>query len=212
MAEWQEASHGPYGEDGDVGGEYALELLDNLLAPKTVMPFAPDETPRWDKSDQDGFEWLFALQDNMDYLDPAADLDAPATGHVAAPWHCCTVALPFSESERYWLIDAQRRHWRSYPQRDPEVPLSESIVGVETTVMSGGLRRALHGRDLVRRWASWRREADEFAGQGGLTTALFLLDHLAYELVPDEFSKPDFSERFPHVAEFDARATQPRQD
>jgi hypothetical protein len=195
---------GPYGRDGDEGGEHALQLLENLLAPKTPMPFAPDETPRWDETDRRGFDYLYALHGDMDCIDPSWEMNGPGTGELTEPWHHLTAALPFSEGERYWMIDAQHKHRRRH--RDPGVPLPKSLITVETTVMSGGLRQAVRGRDLVRRWAAWRREADEFAGQGGLTTALFLLDHLAYELVPAEFSKPDLREQYPHVAEFDARA------
>jgi hypothetical protein len=196
---------GPYGGIGDEGGEHALQLLENLLAPKTPMPFASGETPRWDDTDQQGFHFLFGLQSDINCIDPSYD-DTISTGEIIDPWHGIATALPFSEAERYWMLEAQRRHWRTHRQRDPEVPLTESIVSVETTVMSAGVRQVLRGRDLARRWAAWRREADEFSGQGGLTTALSMLNHIAYELVPDAFSRPGFSEQYPRVAEFDARA------
>jgi hypothetical protein len=193
--------HGPYGSIGDGTGVDALQLLDNLLAPKTPMPFEPGEAPRWDEADWSGFDHLYALQGGMDCIDPSWNVDGLSTGELIRPWQHLTTALPFSEAERFWMIDASREHWRKH--RTPD--LSNEIVTVETTVMSAGLRQVLRGRDLVRRWASWRREADEFAAQGSLTTAIFLLDHMAYELVPDEFSKPAFRDRYPNVALFDAR-------
>lgn len=202
----------PYGAIGNEGGEHALQLLENLLAPKTPMPFAPGQTPRWDKTDQRGFHSLFALQGDMNCIDPSYD-ETISTGELTEPWHDLATSLPFSEAERYWMMWAQRKHWRTHRQRGPEeVPLPESIVTEKAVVMSGGVRQALRGRDLVRRWAAWRREADEFAGQGSLTAAIFFLDHMAYELTPAEFSKPDFAERFPHVADFDMRTNFPLED
>jgi hypothetical protein len=196
---------GPYGERGDEAGADALKVLDGLLAPKTPMPFSLDETPHWDETDWRGFDDLFSLHGDMDYLDTSWEEDGLGTGELMEPWQHFTAALPFSEGERYWMIDASRQHWRT--GRNLDTSFSEHLVTIETAVMSGGLRQALRGRDLVRRWACWRREAGEFAGQGSLTTALFLLDHIAYELVPDSFSEPGFSSQYPHVAEFDARAT-----
>jgi len=38
-------------------------------------------------------------------------------------------------------------------------------------VFSGGMHRVVKGRDLMRRWWSWRRETDEFEGQGSLEQA-----------------------------------------
>lgn len=196
---------GPYGWDGDQGGEHALQLLENLLAPKTPMPFAPGETPRWDKIDQQGFYFLYALQGDMNCIDPHYD-ETISTGELFDHWHDLTPALPFSEAERYWMVEAQRRHQRAHKQRGPDFPLSESIVTEEAVVLSAGLRQVLRGHDLARRWAAWRRETDEFAGQCSLTATLGLLDLMAQELVPAEFAKPDFREQYPHVAEFDARA------
>src|ERR1700735_4459789 len=162
------SQEGPYGRIGDEAGTYALLLLDNLLASKTPMPFAPDETPCWDEADRCGFDNLDVLHGGMDSVDTSWDIDGPGTGELIRPWHHFTATLPFSEAERYWVIGASREHWRKH--RNLNLP--ESIVTVETTFMSAGLRQTLYGRELVRRWASWRRETDEFAGQGGLTTAL----------------------------------------
>jgi hypothetical protein len=195
---------GPYGRDGDEAGENALGLLDNLLATKTPMPFTSGETPHWDDTDQCGFRYLYALQNDMDSVDMSWDASGLGTGELTDPWHSLTTALPFSEAERYWMYDAERAH--SLQSKNREVPLSDSIVSVEATVMSAGIRQVLRGRDLVRRWAAWRRETHEFAGQGSLTTALFLLDHMAYELVPGLFASAEFHEQYPNVAEFDARS------
>lgn len=196
-------AHGmsPYGYIGDEAGPNALGLLDNLLATKSPMSLHIAGTvPRWDESDKRGFDYLIGLDSDMACIDPSFDIEGSSTGELVRPWQELMASLPFTEAERHWMIGTarkQRREQREFP---------EAIIPVETTVVSAGVRRTVRGRSLVRRWASWRRETHEFAGQGSLTKAIFLLDHIAYELVPGMFTNSAFREQYPHVAEFDARA------
>ena len=196
-------AHGmsPYGYIGDEAGPNALGLLDNLLAPKAPMPLEIAGTkPRWDESDRDGFHHLVQLDEDMACIDPSFDSEGPSTGDLIRPWQQLMTSLPFTEAERHWMIGTAHQ----YQREQREFP--EDIIPIETTVMSAGVRQMVRGRNLVRRWVSWRRETHEYAGQGSLNRAIFLLDHMAYELVPGMFTTPDFAAQYPHVAEFDARA------
>jgi hypothetical protein len=196
-------AHGmsPYGSIGDEAGPNALGLLDNLLEPKVpVSRSIAGMKPRWDDSDLSGFNYLVRLDEDMACVDPSFDVEGSATGELIRPWQQLMISLPFTETERHWMIGAARTS-----QRD-EREFPAGIIPVETSVISAGVRQTLRGRSLVRRWVSWRRETHEFAGQGSLTRAIFLLDHIAYELVPGMFTSPDFVVQYPHVAEFDERA------
>jgi hypothetical protein len=56
--------------------------------------------------------------------------------------------------------------------------------------MSAGIRRVIHGRDLLQRWWSWRRETGEYAGQGSLDQARDALEGVI-ELIAPELGLPE---------------------
>lgn len=103
-------------------------------------------------------------------------------------------ALPYSEAERHWLID-------THPP-DPllllPVPLDNKTIfeaqsryheryfGLEARIVSAGLIHVVSGRDLMRRWLSWRSETDEYTGQGSLDQARDTLAGLIKLVAPDE--------------------------
>lgn len=74
-------------------------------------------------------------------------------------------ALPFSEAERHWLwkqreVGANPHHFEAELSHAGDEP-----------VISAGQHIRLDGQDMLRRWRSWRRETDEYAGQGTLDVA-----------------------------------------
>lgn len=83
--------------------------------------------------------------------------------------HC---ALPYSEAERRWLrvdkaeLPAGSGRW-------------ESMRRQEIAVLSNGLVHVMHGREVLRKWWAWRRETDEFVGQGSIDEACAVLGTLA---------------------------------
>lgn len=195
----------PYGMVGGETGKHVLGLLENLLAPKTPMPFEPGETPRWDDTDIEAIDYVMELDADMRCLDSSFDPEDGSTGETREAWQELTPSLPFSEGERGLLIHALRRP--SWHTDEPSVRMRypHAFLPTEATVVSGGVHQVVQSRDLVRRWASWRREADEFADQGNITRAIFLLDYLAYELVPRMFTTPGFRTKYPQIGKFDAR-------
>jgi hypothetical protein len=93
-------------------------------------------------------------------------------------------ALPFDEVEREWVYQAYD---------ESRGPNSITLMRRrEAAIVSGGLRRVLQGRDLMRRWWSWRRETDEYSGQGSLDIAR---DTLA-ELVVAYCNDPEVPEPY----------------
>jgi hypothetical protein len=202
-------SASPYGYIGGETGEHALRLLENLLAPKTPMPFEPGETPQWDDTDIEAFDNVMELDADMRCIDPGFDIEEGSTGITRKAWQTLTPSLPFSEGERNWLIKALRQPSGHIDQPTVRARFPHAFLPAEATVISGGTRQAVDGLELVRRWAGWRRETDEFADQGNITRAIFLLDHLAYELVPKMFTTPGFRQRYPNIGSFDARVHSP---
>lgn len=90
--------------------------------------------------------------------------------------HC---ALPYSEAERRWLRV-------NYAEPPTESGRWESIRRQEIAVVSNGLVQVMHGREMLRKWWAWRRETDEFAGQGSLDEACAALNTLASMFVIKE--------------------------
>lgn len=74
--------------------------------------------------------------------------------------HTFHTALPFSEAERGWLLRVHMEEPRAASLADIPKILSQR----EERVVSEGLHRTISGRDLMRRWLSWRRESNEFSG------------------------------------------------
>jgi hypothetical protein len=107
-------------------------------------------------------------------------------------------ALPFSAAERRAL--AMRCSTMN------ERPVVEERLRLEAATMTeSGLRRVVQGGDLVRRWWSWRRQTDEFAGQGSADLAHRALGDIAWRFMPkplpgdllasvDGFDSPDDEE------------------
>jgi hypothetical protein len=100
-------------------------------------------------------------------------------------------ALPFSETERQWLFDdpdSKRRKTDAFYGINPQYV--EAVRRSEVQFVSAGLYRVVHGRDLMQRWWSWRRETGEYADGAGLNQARESLKGLI-ELIAPELGLPE---------------------
>jgi hypothetical protein len=86
------------------------------------------------------------------------------------------VALPIDEAERGWLFD--QCNGLAVPEQ------LRFIRRQETTIVSRGLHRVVYGRDLLRRWSSWRRQTSEFVAQGTVDVARESLRELIETVLP----------------------------
>jgi hypothetical protein len=86
-------------------------------------------------------------------------------------------ALPFDEGERRWLTPT----WLDIPGSWRE--RHKALCNAEGEIVVNGVHRTVQGADLMRRWRSWRREFDEYEGQGTLDIARTALARLV-ELTP----------------------------
>lgn len=92
-------------------------------------------------------------------------------------------ALPFAEAERKWLLDDYHPGERGASVGDPR--WAELIRQREVSLVSAGVSRVVHGRDLLQRWWSWRREAGEYADQGSLDQARYALEGIVGLMAPE---------------------------
>jgi hypothetical protein len=164
--------HGPWGSFGSALGRSVILVLRELMDPKSAGPQSR-EPATWDRSDKSALVRLKDLEGNIGFIEPAPDPVISGTDiyNLFQEFGRLHTALPFSEAERAWLLGKD------------EQDLPDGIIGDSAEIMSGGILRVVQGRELVRRWWAWRREADEFAGQGSLDEARQALGVLANTLV-----------------------------
>lgn len=157
-------------------GYGATELLGSLCAER------PSEQPkRWQTEDGASVRHLVHIERNLWLTDDHQDGPLLHFRKYVEDFH---TALPFSESERGMVLRAAGVEYEYLPERDDEI-LSWLEVK-EELVISAGLRHVVRGRDLARRWLSWRREADEYEGQGTLDVAREALRDIIQLVTPKE--------------------------
>jgi hypothetical protein len=88
--------------------------------------------------------------------------------------HRFHVSLPFTEAERFWLV-------QSYKVASDENSSHEAFVALDhkhEQIIVSGERRTVSGRELLERWDSWCRQEGNFSNQGTLEIATDALKEL----------------------------------
>jgi hypothetical protein len=167
--------HHPYGEGPALLGLRAADLLGDLC---DVPAWTKDQRWRWVNSDRFALYGWYSLE--IETLDALAEpeLTRNQVGDILNHLSDFRVALPFSEAEGNWLLDAYSQMF------DTSANLSFIRSRKPEEIVSAGLRRVIDGRDLLRRWWAWRREADEFRGQGSIYLAREALRTLIETVAP----------------------------
>jgi hypothetical protein len=164
----------PYGKAPYSLGIHANDLLLDL----SDVPKWSEHSRRWVPSDHWSFQSWFNIEDQIPLAQAEPKLGEDEIIYLNDILTRFHVALPFDEAEREWLLTAYDEAWG---------PNSISIIRTrEATLVSNGLQRVVQGRDLARRWWSWRREANEFSGQGSLSLARDALYDLIQRYSPDQ--------------------------
>jgi hypothetical protein len=147
---------------------HADALSTDLHNPHGELPLTDDGLPTWDSvgSDYGAFRIYTDFRYTLDYIEPH-DETGEELWRAVDLFHA---ALPFSEGERRWFLDTYKAA-RSVELTKLGVRAQEVVAGTETTITSNGLHQVIKGRELMRRWAAWRRETAEFAGQGTVEEA-----------------------------------------
>jgi hypothetical protein len=180
----------PDGGTGEMVGDDGFVLLGYLC----------DEHPRsdldsWGQADTTGLLSWLELERELQTLPLPQELDKDRQRlpfeRLSAQLHS---ALPYSEAERHWLTDTEPPNplLLLTPPIDHKTIVEEQsrhherYFGLEARIVSAGLIHVVSGRDLMRRWLSWRSETDEYTGQGTLAYAQDALADLIELVAPDE--------------------------
>lgn len=153
-------------------GASAHEALYDLC---DVPKWRQETWGRWHGSDVRSLDgWVGMECSFLDAQDVLHGNMLDELNNLALRYH---VALPFHEAERQWLYDL-------YAVDRPK-PLDAVRRSREAIIVSGGLQRVVHGRELLRRWWSWRRQTDEFSGQGTVDIAREALREMNEKYAPE---------------------------
>jgi hypothetical protein len=175
-----EAGYSPYGITGGDIGDAAVNLRDRIAASgeQTALPSHP---PVWDKADEMALSYLLRIEERLPSPSFERELGEPIETHFPdlARFHA---ALPFTDAEREWLVAKSRALWQFEP-KDMQA-IHDRTLSIEQKITELGAQQGVAGADMVRRWAAWRRNADEFKENSTREDAAYALDKLVGVLYP----------------------------
>lgn len=165
-----------YADYGHITGEYALELLDELS-----QPLVPEELDAlgWYHPEGSALSTLVDMETTIPMIRATSDVLVEEMEEFTTKVVAYHLALPLTAAERSWLLRVKGADPHSHH-------LLRTIGVVDEEIVADGLRQRLNGRDLLRRWLSWRRETDEFEGAGTLDLARENLRGMIELLQPSE--------------------------
>jgi hypothetical protein len=205
----------PYGVAGYSIGRSAQFFRGALVPKRTPSPSAHRHR-YWSEQDHDSFRSALSIERTSRRLRMSPDVPPEQRQGIAdqllGTLATLREALPYSEAERRWLVDTRVRHEeRKVPfinqhgtsgfVRPPASELLQDLKATEGEIVSAGIHQIIQGRDLARRWWSWRRQTDEFADQGSRDIAHTALNDLSDMLVPLYEKHVDAGVPWPHLPE-----------
>jgi hypothetical protein len=166
-----------YGFNGYGAGIVGHSLLDDLSEP--LLESERDERG-WYYPEGGALAALSEFDGQVPNIRAGGEVSLEEMEAFTARLDAFRLALPLSEAERHWMH-------RVEGAIDPHSYHFEAQIGhVDDEVIALGLRTRIDGRDMLRRWRAWRRETDEYAGQGTLDLAREALRGVVQLLLPDE--------------------------
>jgi hypothetical protein len=206
----------PYGVAGYSIGKSA-QFFRGALVPKRPPSTTAHRHRYWTEQDHRSFGSALNLERRSRSLrmSPGVPLEQRKTiaDQLLGSLATLREALPYSEAERRWLVDTRERHEeRKVPfvdgngvtrglVRPPADELLQDLKATEGEIVSAGIHQIVQGRDLARRWWSWRRQTDEFADQGSREIVHAALKDLSDMLVPSYEQHADAGVPWPHMPE-----------
>ncbi len=166
----------PFGNGPLLLGIHASDLLYDLC---DVPTWSQAQRWQWIDTDKITFHNWFTVEEHVPTALGEPGLSTDQIDTITGLLGDLNVALPYDEAERHWLYAAYDEAYG---------PNSVSIIEQRepVEVVTRGLRRVIDGRDLMRRWWAWRRETDEFRGQGTLHVAREALRELIETVAPSQ--------------------------
>jgi hypothetical protein len=149
----------PYGSGAGDLGFRAVDALYDLCD----VPAWSEERRGWKQSDRFALDGWHNVEGGVVSALGDPEITAEQVEGLTELLFEYNVALPFDEAERHWLFDVYNE------------TSGRGSIGVvrrqEGRIVTAGLRRVVCGRELMQRWWSWRRDTDQFAGQGSVDLA-----------------------------------------
>ena len=166
----------PFGEDGEVLGGSAADLLGSLCIERPS-----EQSERWQREDSASIRHLVNIERNL-WL--SRGLQGSSIYHLHKYTEDFHTALPFTEGERGMVLRAAGVTHEYLPDVNDEI--LPWLQAKEELVVCAGLRHVIHGRNLAHRWLSWRQETGEYEGQGSLDVAREALRDLIHLVTPEQ--------------------------
>jgi hypothetical protein len=166
-------------------GRMALETLDALCVDVTSMSI---DEHGWTDADYEGLHVMTSVDHLGRILMPSATTSPDMLAKLAGSMVTLRTALPFSEAERNWLYDdpdGKGAIATAQQELGRDVEYNDVVRQSSVRIVSAGLYRVVHGRDLMQRWWSWRRATGEYADAAGLNQARESLSGLIALLAPE---------------------------
>jgi hypothetical protein len=176
-----ERHNGPFGDFGYEIGEWALKFLAELQDKPVISGSSSAENRSF--ADRDAFEAFVELDTGLRFVEAAASTGGEEIGDLHRSFEDLHVALPFTEGERRWML-WDYKNWQGRGL--------VALKGQTVKIMDAGVTSVVSGDDVIRRWSAWRREQDEFAGQGGLELARRSLRDIASRVLTDDTWPDDY--------------------
>jgi hypothetical protein len=167
----------PYGKAPALLALRAVDLLHDL---SDVPEWSEGKRWQWVQSDRLALHGWYSLElETLDaFTEP--DLSRNQVGDMLSLLSDFRATLPFDEAEGNWLLDAYGDAFTE----GQSAPVSHVRRHKPEVIVSRGLHRVVDSRDLLRRWWSWRRDTDEFAGQSGVDFSREALRKMIDTLTP----------------------------
>lgn len=162
-------------------GRMAHETLNALCADVTAMP---TDEHGWTRADYKGLHVVTQVDYLGRILMPPATTSPDTLAKLAGSMVTLRTALPFSEAERNWLYDDPDGKADTAGSEE-DIEYDDVVRQSSVRLVSAGLHRVVHGRDLMQRWWSWRRATGEYADGAGLNQARESLKGLIELLAPE---------------------------
>jgi hypothetical protein len=171
-------------------GEAGIAVLDYLCDPSLDDAATPRE------EDFHALAEVDLLHGSVWWLhEPLMDAspDYGLLGRFNAKWTQFQTALPLSQGEREWLLGLEyNRECKDLSAQS----LGDALSRQEGHITDAGVRRVVSGHELLHRWLAWRRETDQFKGQGTLDLARRALINLVELVAPPDMELPESAEPF----------------
>jgi hypothetical protein len=158
----------PYADGGDDVARQARWLLESLCVPLEAAGYydeRPGQKTRWHEADEEALMEYLLLEELVPRMRPTDEVSHEEMDAFMVKMYALRAAMPLTEPERHWV----RQLWNAFDSA--ETNFDEALERQEAEVVVAGLRQVVKGDEILRRWTAWRKETDEFAGQGTLDMA-----------------------------------------